>query len=340
MGHHGNTYEQFYLPDLIERDFQSIYFGTQSQDKLIESAARMGLSRDLRAPIALSKQQKEEIRCNSSIAKFRRKRDRVKSRIIAQYNNLNAAKETELYERYDRYRRKVISLTNILQKKCLKETIQEFHNQIDAYDIKRQHGSGYHDLPSRTVIRHEFQERTTITDMLSHSLIDLKDVDALSLRTKFIDNLTRYCAKQESRRLETFDVLKKKKRVTTGHHDSPMIELLRTNDDSNSEDSQEQFPHTSDAKATDDAHFPLTFTGSVCLICIGNEELSTSKRCRPFANRYTLQNHIDSHIRLGVFKVSFECKHPHCQTWIEGVNHFMNHAARAHNVQHQIKRSS
>ena len=46
MGHHGDTYRQFYLPDLIERDFSSIYFGTSPQDELVAAVARMGLTWD------------------------------------------------------------------------------------------------------------------------------------------------------------------------------------------------------------------------------------------------------------------------------------------------------
>lgn len=52
MGHYGNTYEEIYLSDLIERGFQRISFGTPAQDDLIRHVARMGLSRENRAPIA------------------------------------------------------------------------------------------------------------------------------------------------------------------------------------------------------------------------------------------------------------------------------------------------
>ena len=53
MGHHGTTYEEFYMPDLIEHDFQSIYFGSPSQDALIQSVAYIGLTRDKRASYAI-----------------------------------------------------------------------------------------------------------------------------------------------------------------------------------------------------------------------------------------------------------------------------------------------
>ena len=49
MGHYGSMYEEFYILDLIECNFQSIYSGTPSQDDLIRSVARIGLSRDMHA---------------------------------------------------------------------------------------------------------------------------------------------------------------------------------------------------------------------------------------------------------------------------------------------------
>ncbi len=52
------------MPDLIEKDFQSIYFSTPAHDDLIQAIARMGLSRDRRAPTELTDAQKDELREN------------------------------------------------------------------------------------------------------------------------------------------------------------------------------------------------------------------------------------------------------------------------------------
>lgn len=70
MGHHGSTYEQFYVPDLLERDFQFIYFCNPSQDAPLRSVARTGLSRDKQAPTKLSDEQKEEVRNNLALLKL------------------------------------------------------------------------------------------------------------------------------------------------------------------------------------------------------------------------------------------------------------------------------
>ena len=48
MGQHGSKYEDFYVPDLNERDYLSTFFGTLAEDDAIESVARVGLSHDRR----------------------------------------------------------------------------------------------------------------------------------------------------------------------------------------------------------------------------------------------------------------------------------------------------
>jgi hypothetical protein len=46
MGYLGSIYEKYYTLTHIVHDFQSIYFRSPLEDLLIESVARMGLSRD------------------------------------------------------------------------------------------------------------------------------------------------------------------------------------------------------------------------------------------------------------------------------------------------------
>ncbi|KAF2193897.1 hypothetical protein K469DRAFT_548723, partial [Zopfia rhizophila CBS 207.26] len=60
VGHLGSTYEKYYTPTHIARDFQAIYFGTPLEEELIRSVASMGLSRDRRAPTELNDDQQKE----------------------------------------------------------------------------------------------------------------------------------------------------------------------------------------------------------------------------------------------------------------------------------------
>ena len=78
--------------------------------------------------------------------------------------------------------------------------------------------------------------------------------------------------------------------------------------------------------------YPMTFTCLICLICIGNEQLSYAKRMRPFKRKYTFQKHLNTHLQQGVFDTELECKHPYCSEQVLGITHFKNHAARVHQV--------
>ena len=181
MGHHGDSYQQFYMPDLIERDFQSIYFGTPSQDDLIQHAARMGILRDERAPIGLTDEQKLEFKAelnrHPAIVRLRAKPERYKQRLRSQgYHPIDAAKGTRLHDRYDGAKRKLHSLTNVLRKRKEDQAILDFHDAIDDYDIKRQlNGKVRAALPTRTVIQYEFPECAVVANLLSQSLHKLEE---------------------------------------------------------------------------------------------------------------------------------------------------------------------
>ncbi|KAJ9644084.1 hypothetical protein H2199_003952 [Coniosporium tulheliwenetii] len=120
MGHHGSTYERFYMPDLIERDFQSIYFGTPSQDALIRSVARMRLSRDKRAPRELTDEQKLEVHNDPELVRLRKKRERCKEKIRDRgYYSIEGAKGTHLHTRCEEIKRKINNRTDMLRRKRL-----------------------------------------------------------------------------------------------------------------------------------------------------------------------------------------------------------------------------
>ena len=138
MGHEGSTYEKFYIPDLLLKDFQSIYFGTPSNQKLIESAGQMGMSRDNRAPVKLTEKEREEIRALPEISTLRKNRAKLVRKIAKQYGSVNKAKGTVLYEEYQRVRIRVINKTASKQRDWLKRSIANFHSNIDSAYIQMQ----------------------------------------------------------------------------------------------------------------------------------------------------------------------------------------------------------
>ena len=79
MGHLGSIYKKYYIPTHIARDFQSIYFGSPSQDLLIESVTRMGLSRDWCAPVELNNDQLDEVQNDPKLIALRKEREEYKN---------------------------------------------------------------------------------------------------------------------------------------------------------------------------------------------------------------------------------------------------------------------
>jgi Protein of unknown function (DUF3435) len=353
MGHHGNTYEEFYMPDLIERDFQSIYFGTPPQDDLIRSVARMGLSRDMRAPTSLTDEQKSEVTNHPDLVKLRDKRKRYKKKIYDHgYYPLSAAKGTHLYDRYKEYDRKANSKANTLRIQRRKQAIRDFHDTIDEIEINRQlDGIPIPEILTRPVTQYELRERASIVSLMSLSLNELDEEQALKIRIKFVYKLSRLCHRQESRwfspcrRIPTqacgekravsyVDNAKAPKRLRLSvpePNDSLSPQALENVEENGDVDSASI--KVEDVEALQDS-YPIAFTYPVCLICIGDERFSYEERIRPFARKDSLQRHINLHVKNGEFDQRMECNHPNCSDWLDNVQHFMSHAARIHGVFH------
>lgn len=69
------------MPRHIARDSQAIYFGSPSHDPLIESVARMGLSRDRRARTELNDDQLDEVQNNPELVELRNNREACANKI-------------------------------------------------------------------------------------------------------------------------------------------------------------------------------------------------------------------------------------------------------------------
>ena len=126
------------MPDLIEKDFQSIYFGTPAHDDLIQAIARMGLSRDRRAPTELTDAQKDELRESPELIKLREKRDRCTAKIR---RCLKPAAETDLKRQRERLTAKIHTrLPNCTEN----ASIKPFENsQWNRRDRDRKAAEGY-----------------------------------------------------------------------------------------------------------------------------------------------------------------------------------------------------
>ncbi|CAN9360413.1 unnamed protein product [Alternaria alternata] len=205
MGHLGSTYEKYYTPTHIARDFQSIYFGSPSEDLLIQSVARMGLSRDRRAPTELNEEQQEILRNDPALATLRKEREAYKAQLYDQgFYPLSKGEGTDLYKKYEETKRKIGSTYQRLYRERFESAVREFHESIDTIEIARQlSGMAADKVLTLPAVEFELRDRGTIAGMLFKPIQDDKG------RVRFVRTLARLCHKQETRQPRTF----KRKRV-------------------------------------------------------------------------------------------------------------------------------
>lgn len=347
MGHHGDTYEQFYMPDLIERDFQSIYFGTSPQDELIRAVARMGLTRDKRAPTELTVQQKQEVRNDPRLVMLRAHRDRRRARLTRHgYYPLSTATDHPDFIRYKELGREINSMTTTLRNKRLAETIREFHDTIDGLEIDRQLDGATVAEPYMTPnLDFESPDRALVAKFISLPLSDTTTGKALGGEVAFIEALVNLCFQQEGRRYRadpyhdevspqgerpSFPLATTKAWQPSGSGQAANDEwaLQRPNL------SQTRGDRLTSTTSTADGEAPWTFQSAVCLICIGEKGWSETSRTKAFARKSTLKRHLDIHIGAGQFNRPFYCRVPGCKTLLKCLKHYMNHSATMHKVCH------
>ncbi|KAF9729895.1 hypothetical protein PMIN01_11828 [Paraphaeosphaeria minitans] len=328
MGHSSETYERYYTPTHIARDFQSIYFGTPSQEDLIRSVARMGLSRDRRAPVELDDKQQEEVRNHPLLVELREERDVYKHKLYSQgFRPLVQAQGTSLYADYESTNRRIGSTTEKLRRERLKKAIQKFHDSIDAIEIEKQlSGKPATEILTLPMPEFELRERATVANMLS------KPFKNDRARVQHIHNLARLCRLQETPRPKA---RKRKVDCVEDSTSSSKADDPRTKRTRLEIRFERGEPTASKGEGDTDAlhHlYPMIPPHPVCLLCIGRG--SYEWRMRPIPRKDVLKKHIKVHFKDPQYQCEFECRHPSCSEKLDGIGHFMRHALDVHGVCH------
>jgi hypothetical protein len=341
MGHLGSTYEKYYTPTHIARDFQSIYFGSPSEDLLIESVARMGLSRDRRAPTELDNEQQKKLRNDPTLEILRDKREVYKKQLYDQgFYPLSKGEGTDLHKKYEDTKRKLGSVYQRLYRERLDSAIREFHESIDTIEIARQiSGMAADKVLTLPAVEFELLERSTIAGMLFKPIQDDKT------RVRFVRTLARLCHKQETRQSKAFK--RKKVDLVVCEANGPSSSNKRKK----GADGFVKSPLTQGGKsATEELDalqcgrimelpsrqlYPIKLPHPVCLICIGNEEFSYESRMRRIPRKDVLKKHVERHFRPAErLQSEFQCLHPLCSDMLIGMDHFKRHAFEIHGVSH------
>lgn len=337
MGHTGNTYERYYTPTHIARDFQSIYFGTPSEEELIRSVASMGLSRDRRAPVELSSKQQEEVRDDPLLSTLRQEREKYKKELYDQgFYPLAKAKGTLLYKKYKEVIKSISSTYQKLHRARLTDAIRTFHDSVDTIEIARQlSGKPANDVLTLPTVEFELRERAAIAGML------FKPLENDRARAKFVRTLAQLSHLQETRRPKAL----KRKIDFVEHHATPSSTTCKKNKNGSPNKAislgssiVKQEPDTPRDEEVVEVHsqplYPAMLPHPVCLICIGNKEVLYEQRMRCVPRKDVLKKHVQTHFKDPKYQGEFECRHPACSTKLDGMMHFMRHAFDAHGVCH------
>jgi hypothetical protein len=342
MGHLGSTYEKSYTPTHIARDFQSIYFGSPSEDLLIECVARMGLSRDRRAPTELDDAQQEALRNDPALAVLRKEREMYKGQLHDQ-GFLPLSKGTDLYKKNEDTKRKIGSTYQRSYRERLESAICEFHESIDTIEIARQlSGMAAAEVLTLPAVEFELRERATIAGMLFKPILDDK------ARVRFVRTLARLYHKQETRQPKALkrkrvgliayeangsSFSNKRKKGTDGVEKSPLnqdYEIVKEELDAQRRENV--------LEVRSRQLFSIVAPQPICLICIGNEEFSYERRMRCIPRKDVLKKHVETHFRLAELQSEFQCRHPSCSDMLVGMMHFKGLALDVHGVPHWYAR--
>ena len=288
----------------------------------------MGLSRDRRAPTELNDDQLEEVRNDSLLRGLRKERDLYKNQLRdAGYCPVATGKGTMFYERYELTKRKIGSTYQRLHKQRLNMAIREFHDSIDTIDIAKQlSGQAAEDVLTLPAYEFELKERAAVANML------FKPVQTDGMRVQFVRDLIRLCRKQETRRP---NASKRKKSEWIACTDGASSKRNKCGSilDGVVRDT-DPLRHITTVEIQSLSDFPIVLPHPVCLICIGNEELSYERRLRHVPRKDVLKRHVKVHFKEPRYDSEFECRHPSCNEMLHGTGHFMRHALDKHGVCH------
>lgn len=340
MGHSGSTYEKFYTPTHIAHDFQLIYFGSPSEDLLVQAVASMGLSRDRRAPTQLNVKDKEALYRNPLLVSLREERTRLKEELYKQgFATLLEAKGTALHQKYLGVNREIVSTYQRLSRETIDAIIRDFHDSVDTIEVARQlSGKAATDVLTLPATDFELSERAAIAGMI------FKPFPNENARIKFPWMLARLCQLQETRQSKPLKRdLNRFAEEESGLTESPSsrrreddhgLELLSTGNRRSQAVPQHMCGSTNSNEKNYHHTFPIILDQPACLICIGNTQFIYERRLRHIARRDLLNKHLETHFRSKTYQKPSKCRHPRCCAILQDKQDFKRHALDVHRVTH------
>lgn len=326
MGHSGGTsavWRRFYMPEYVDRDVQSIYFGSTSQSELIRAIGR--IPRDSTAPTKLTAAQKESIKGDARLVKAIQVRDSFKADLRRRYTTIAKAQRKPtaeacmLLKNYMQAKKNASRVKAGLERELLRRSIQEHHKTASDEEIQRQLRGLYpQDILAPPDIQYELPERQRIATIFSQASDCPKRLD--HLRVELVAAMAALCQRKETPHIY---------RTQRQHTDSQAIPTQVNCPD---EESQSDKPTWTCFKLQDRQR-ALT-----CPFCAIDAEAGLIKQHKLYARIDSLGNHIFKqhfnaagwYVSQGEQRNSFLCPFPSCTQTLYGARDFASHACTLH----------
>ena len=305
MGHSRNSiFEHFYQNHVVSTDIAAAVLKTPSRSSLLASFDHIGIDRDPRAPKSLDPKEQASILADERYVEIQ---EQIKELRARQYKHdqqssghltITERKALESMCTSARY------LRYTLLRKAKIEKRRRFFQQIDNDDIRKMK----HGVPitvDSSVPVHALQARRNVVSIFS-------GVSQPERRIEVIQNLIELCHVREP------------------HHMNPASRASKTG--------TEEVRNQDGVRELQDAFesmelIPLVLPSFICLFCLGDTRLTFAAKTTSFSRIDSLRRHMDDihlcHYEQGV---PITCPHPSCDTSLQDVNLFKNHAATVHNV--------
>jgi hypothetical protein len=305
-----DTYTRYYIPPAIDRACGDLYCGVVPRDDLIREVGRR--ARDALAPKHLNTAQKSEIKTDSSLVEFERKRKTCGEQIrsLGFKRIPDAMGKTKLYDAYLEASAKFNARNSILKDRYLNKAIAEYHETVDTLEINNQLKGIMPDnevviLPN---IDYELADRAMAARLFFTPIDNLDVSQVFQLRVDLIKCLTRLCRQKESPRLfrqkngtnvppRPQKPLKSKCGIgkIIGIQEPPKRKLF-------------------------------------CPFCRWTEEsIGPIQRNHEFARKDTLEKHLLKQ-HLAGRATMIRCPYEDCSAFLGSPGHVMSHLARGHNL--------
>ena len=316
MGHRkgdSSTYLTYYMSNFIDRDCQSICFGSTPQQDLIHLAAR--LQRHDAAPTCLTEEELAEINEDDDLKALRlAKANAVQAWKDLGYRSREAAAGTTVRQDYDRYSREAENLSKYLKAIRLRQVLERFHTNVHVEEIDRQlRGIKPADIIAPPSIAYDLSERAHVAKSYA-AAAEVTGAEQLhELRLELIGEVSRLCGRQESRAIR-----ETKRKLTRGTGQASPLTDAGGETDGEKRRVRPRRPNMADRTPDRDE------TGLICAFCRWHGHHGSADRTKTWQMRH-LVRHLKS-MHLNKLKMPFLCPWQDCEAILGSREHFASHS--------------